>query len=118
MFCVAVFVANDALKDFNEMICAQILARGSVSFFMRKKFLLMIDLKFVDILQTLRLVRLDSKIRETIVKSGSRYNSTQEQMKGRMRKKLYSQRPAEHSVKVCWGGDDKETKTRMYVKIS
>ena len=38
MFCVAVFVANDASKDFNEKICAQILARGSVSFFMRKKF--------------------------------------------------------------------------------
>ena len=53
----------------------------------------MIALKFVDILQTLRLVRLDSKIRETIVKRGSRYNSTQDQMKGRMRKRLYSQRP-------------------------
>ena len=88
MFCVAVFVANDALKDFNEMICAQILARGSVSFFMRKKFLLMIALQFVDILQILRLVRLDSKIRETIVKHGSRYNSVQDQMKGRMPAKV------------------------------
>ena len=88
MFCVAVFVANDASKDFSEKICAQILARGSVSFFMRKKFLLMIALKFVDILQTLRLVRLDSKIRETIVKHGSRYNSTQDQVKGRMPAKI------------------------------
>ena len=48
----------------------------------------MIALKFVDILQTLRLVRLDSKIRETIVKSGSRYNSTQDQVKGRMPAKI------------------------------
>ena len=88
MFYVAVFVANDASEDFNEKICAQISARGCVSFFMRKKFLLMIALQFVDILQTLRLVRLDSKIRETIVKHGSRYNSTQDQVKGRMPAKI------------------------------
>ena len=37
MFCVAVFVANDASKDFNEKICAQISARGCVSFFYAEK---------------------------------------------------------------------------------
>ena len=78
---------------FQENLRAQISARGCVPFFMRKKFLLLIALQFVDILQMLRLVRLDSKIRETIVKSGSRYNSVQDQMKGRMPKKMYSQRP-------------------------
>ena len=86
---------------FQENLRAQISARGCVSFFMRKKILLLIALQFVDILQMLRLVRLDSKIRETIVKHASRYNSVQDQMKGRMPKKCIRSGPLNSSERVC-----------------